>query len=356
MPNMPSVGAEHGSYHRDGAINRQRVARDTESERLSIFLSRSVLRVGRRKACKLLTRSRITSDLRRAFQEVKRAESARDLVVEELRVGLESGWDRRHAGEGSGPGPAANTERPHLAVHRRPGSSGRGLRLHSTRGCAGPEKFLEKYRGHLQADVYVVYDSFFTDPERGMVEVACWAHTRRHFHKALERDRTRMSAVLFMIAQLYAVEKTARLGGLSGEDLRLARERGSRPVLDRLHQYLIKIQDEVLPKSDAGQAVAYALKNWKALTCYCDDGDLSIDNNAAERAIRGVAVGRSNWTFFGSDNGGKTAAVLRSFITSCELVKVYPFVWLRDVLSRIADHPVNKLDELLPHNWSLANN
>ena len=144
------------------------------------------------------------------------------------------------------------------------------------------------------------------------------------------------------------MEKTARRGGLRGENLRLAREHGSRPVLDRLHQYLTKIQVEVLPKSAAGPAVAYALKNWKALTRYCDDGDLSIDNNATERTLRGVAVGRNNWTFFGSDNGGKTAAVLRSFITSCELVKIDPFVWFRDVIIRIPDHPVNKLDNLLP--------
>ncbi len=222
----------------------------------------------------------------------------------------------------------------------------------ATRERAGPEKFLEKYRGHLQADAYAAYDSFFIDPERGMTEVGCWAHTRRHFREALESDHARMSGVMLMIAQLYAVEKSARVAGLHGEDLRLAREQGSRPVLDRLHQYLIKIQDEVLPKSQAGQAVAYALKNWKALTRYCDDGDLPIDNNRTERAIRGIAIGRNNWTFFGSHNGGKTAAVLRSFIASCELVKIDPFAWFRDVLARIADHPVTKLDELMPHNWA----
>jgi transposase len=224
----------------------------------------------------------------------------------------------------------------------------------ATRERAGPEKFLEKYRGNLQADAYVAYDSFFTDPERGMVEIGCWSHCRRHFRDALESDRTHMSAVLAMIAQLYKVEKTARSAGLQGEDLRVAREHGSRPVLNNLHQYLIKIQDEILPKSDAGQAVAYALKNWTALTRYCDDGDLPIDNNRTERSIRGFAVGRANWMFFGSDNGGKTAAILRSFISSCELVKVDPFKWYRDVLGRIADHPVNKLDELLPHNWAAA--
>ena len=138
---------------------------------------------------------------------------------------------------------------------------------------------------------------------------------------------------------------------MRGEALRLAREQGSRPVLDKLHAYLLEIRGQLLPKSEAGQAVAYTLKNWIALTRYCSDGDLSIDNNRTERALRGIAVGRANWTFFGSDRGGKTAAVLRSFIASCELLKIDPFVWFRDVLNRIADHPVTQLDQLLPHHW-----
>ncbi len=220
-----------------------------------------------------------------------------------------------------------------------------------TRGRAGPEEFLKDFRGHLQADAYVVYDSFFTDPERGMVEVGCWAHARRHFHDALEQDQARMGGVLAMIAHLYEVEKVARQSGLSGEELRLAREHGARPMLDQLHEYLLTIREQVLPKSEAGQAIAYTLNNWTALTRYCGDGDLSIDNNATERSLRGFAVGRNNWTFFGSDNGGKTAAVLRSFVTSCELVKIDPFAWFKDVLGRIADHPIKRLDELLPHRW-----
>ncbi len=96
----------------------------------------------------------------------------------------------------------------------------------------------------------------------------------------------------------------------------------------------------------------YTLNNWTALTRYCDDGDLSIDNNATQRSLRGFAVGRNNWTFFGSDNGGKTAAVLRSFVTSCELVKIDSFAWFKDVLGRIADPPIQRLDELLPHRWA----
>jgi transposase len=115
-----------------------------------------------------------------------------------------------------------------------------------------------------------------------------------------------------------------------------------------LHVYLLQIREELLPKSEAGQAANYILKNWTALTRYCEDPELSIDNNHTERSLRGWAVGRNNWTFFGSDRGGKTAAVLKSFVASCELVKVDPFDWFPDVLSLIAWHPMTRLDELLP--------
>jgi transposase len=223
-----------------------------------------------------------------------------------------------------------------------------------TRERAGPEKFLKNYRGYLQADAYVAYDSFFADPTRGLVEVACWAHTRRHFHKSLDTDAARMGAVLAYIAQLYAVEKRARQSGIKGADLRFLRQEASVPVLAQLHAYLLKIHDEVLPKSEAGQAIAYALKNWTALNRYCEDGDLAIDNNHTERSLRGIAVGRNNWMFVGSDRGGKTMAILRSFVGSCELVKVDPFAWFKDVLSRIATQSIQQLDELLPHRWAAA--
>lgn len=101
-------------------------------------------------------------------------------------------------------------------------------------------------------------------------------------------------------------------------------------------------------------AVAYILKNWLALTGYLDDGDLPIDNNRTERSLRGIAVGRNNWTFLGSDRAGKTMAVLRSFVSSCELNQVDPFALFRDVLARIPSHSIQKLDDLLPHNWATA--
>jgi transposase len=222
----------------------------------------------------------------------------------------------------------------------------------ATRERAGPEAFLKGYRGHLQADAYGGYDAFFKDPARGLLEVGCMMHARRYFYKALESDQGRMGPALLLIAELYRIEDRAR--GLTAEDRLRLRQLESKPVLDKLRDYLVEIGAEVLPKSPAGRAVRYSLKNWTALTRYADDGDLEIDNGATERALRGVAVGRNNWIFFGSDQGGKTAAVLRSFVASCQRVGVDPFAWLQDVLSRIAAHPITRLAEFLPHNWAPA--
>ena len=149
----------------------------------------------------------------------------------------------------------------------------------ATRERAGPEEFLREYRGYLQADAYVAYDSFFLKPERGMVEVGCWAHARRHVHQAVDNDPSRMRTLLLMIAELYRVEKLARQRALRGEDLRLMREQGARPVLEKLHAYLRAIQEQLLPKSEAGQAVNYILKNWTALTRYCDNPE-SVETGA----------------------------------------------------------------------------
>jgi len=220
----------------------------------------------------------------------------------------------------------------------------------ATRGRAGPAKFLEGYQGHLQADAYSVYDAFFK-PGRGLIEVGCWMHARRYAFKALESDQARMGPLLHLIAHLYAVEERARQLTLTAEQRLELRRRVSAPLMDKLHRYLLKLKEEVLPKSPAGAAVRYSLNQWEALTRYLGDGELEIDNGATERASRDIAVGRGNWTFFGSDRGGRTAAVLRTFIASCKRCGVEPFAWYSDVLSRIADHPMHRLTELLPHNW-----
>ena len=222
----------------------------------------------------------------------------------------------------------------------------------ATRERAGPETFLKDYRGYLQADAYSAYDAFFKDPLRGLIEVGCWAHARRYFYKALESDRRSMAPALLFIAQLYRVEENART--LPAEDRRLLRALQAQPILNKLLAYLQQTQLVVLPKSPAARAISYTLKNRIALTRYLEDGDLQIDNNATERAIRGIAIGRNNWTFLGSDSGGKTAAVLRSFVASCQRNEVNPFTWYKDVLSRIATWPITRIAELLPHNWSPA--
>lgn len=218
----------------------------------------------------------------------------------------------------------------------------------ATRGRDGPAKFLEGYTGYLQADAYAVYDAFFK-PARGLIEVGCMMHARRYFFKALDSDQAHMGQALHLIARLYQVEDRAR--GLTGEERLKLRNQLSAPVVEKLNQYLLKIRDEVLPKSPAARAVRYALNQWDALTRFLKDGDLEIDNGATERAVRGIAIGRGNWTFFGSDAGGRTAATLMSFIAMCKRNAVEPFAWFRDVLSRIPMHPINRIEELLPHNW-----
>jgi transposase len=217
-----------------------------------------------------------------------------------------------------------------------------------TRGRDGPAKFLNGYKGYLQADAYCVYDAFFK-PARGLTEVGCMMHMRRYFFKALDSDQQRMGKALYLVARLYAVEDRAK--GFTGEERLALRERLSTPVMAKLHAYLLEIREEVLPKSPGAKAVRYALNQWEALTRFLEDGDLEIDNGATERANRDIAIGRGNWTFFGSDRGGKTAAVLMSFVAMCKRSRVEPFAWFRDVLSRIATHSVNRLPELLPHNW-----
>jgi len=219
-----------------------------------------------------------------------------------------------------------------------------------TRGRAGPAKFLEGYTGYLQADAYSVYDAFFK-PARGLTEVGCWMHARRYVYKALETDEQRMGPALHLIARLYAVEDRAKALSLSAEQRLALRKRVSARIMGRLHKYLLELQPEILPKSPSGAAVRYALNQWTALTRFLDDGELEIDNGATERANRDIALGRGNWTFFGSDQGGKTAAVLRSFVASCKRCGVEPFAWFRDVLTRVPAHSIQRLPELLPHHW-----
>jgi len=218
----------------------------------------------------------------------------------------------------------------------------------------GPEEFLKDFRGYLQADAYSGYDHLYKEPDRGVTEVACMAHARRKHFEAQSSDVMRSMVVMAYMHLLYDVEREAREGKLDAAAwLALRRER-SVPLLQDLKAYLERERPQVLPKSPIGQAIAYTLSNWDALVRYTEDGDLEIDNNGAERSLRGVAVGRRNWTFFGSDNGGHTAAVLSSLVASAKRHHIDPFAYLRDVFARISAHPQNRLEELLPDKWKAA--
>lgn len=211
----------------------------------------------------------------------------------------------------------------------------------------GPAAWLKDFNGYLQADAFGGYDGIYAT--QTILEIACWAHARRKFHDARGSDPARAHHVLGVIRLLYAVERRAK--GLDAQARAAMRQERSLPLLDQLVQWLKQERDAVLPKSAMGQAIGYALNNWDALVRYTTDGDLAIDNNAAERAIRPLTIGRKNYLFFGSDTGGRTAAILYSLVASAKRNGLDPFVYLRDVLARIGSTPQSQLDQFLPDRW-----
>lgn len=246
----------------------------------------------------------------------------------------------------------------------------------------GPREFLKNWSGFLQADAFGGYDGIYAGEVGGQVtEVACWAHARRKFYEARTSDAALSTQALAYIRLLYDIEDEAKQrfraqpddDAPDGENaprdddaardddparrslaaIRLAlRQERAVPRLEQFGQWLRAQQatqgGSVLPKSPMGQAITYTLNQWTALNVYATDGDLAIDNNASENALRRVALGRKNWLFCGSDNGGQTAAVLFSLIATCQRHQVEPLAYFRNVLTRIAAHPVSRLAELLP--------
>jgi len=211
----------------------------------------------------------------------------------------------------------------------------------------GPSRILEGYEGYLQADAYQGYDALYASGS--IVEVACMAHARRYFEKAELTDPVRTSMAMQHIRELYDVEREVR--GCADEIRRSARQRRSRPILDRFKDWLEEQSIAVLPKSPISKAIQYTLTQWDALNRYVEHGALEIDNNIAENAFRGLCVGRRNWVFFGSNEGGKRAAVLLSLVASAKRHGLDPFEYLRDLFVRLPAKPTN-IEDLFPDRWT----
>lgn len=213
-----------------------------------------------------------------------------------------------------------------------------------------PAAHLKGFRGTLQADAYGGWNRIYASG--AVIEAACWAHARRPWWDLYcETGRCEDSIAaqaLGRIRQLYAIEQEIR--GQPPHYRREQRQARAGPLLRDMHEWLTGLLGRVSAKSELAQAIGYSLTRWKALTRYVDDGRIEIDNNAAERALRGVALGRGNYLFMGSDAGGERAAALYSLVETAKLNGLDPEAYLRDVLARIADHPINRVDELLPWN------
>jgi len=177
------------------------------------------------------------------------------------------------------------------------------------------------------------------------------AHARRKFHDALSNDEARASHAMQAIQQLYAIERTCKEKQPDFAGIKDARQRDAVPILEKLGEWLREQYVQVLPKSLIGDAIAYSLKRWGRLSAYVNDGRLNIDNNPVENSIRPVALGRKNYLFAGSHEAAKRSAMLYSLLGTAKMHGVEPYAWLKEVLNRIPDHPVNKVAELLPHRY-----
>ena len=207
----------------------------------------------------------------------------------------------------------------------------------------------------MQADAYAGFNRLYEPGRRAgpILEAACWAHARRKLYELAEVAKAPVAAeAVRRIDELFKIER--EISGQPAEARLAVRCLRSAPILADLEPWLRLQQERLSRKSEVGKAVTYALKRWVALTRFVEDGRICLSNNAAERALRGIAVGRHNWTFAGSDRGGERAGAIYTLIGTAKLNGVDPQAWLADVLARLPDHPAKRIGGLLPWNWKAA--
>lgn len=216
-----------------------------------------------------------------------------------------------------------------------------------SRSRDGPAKWLQGFTGYLQADAYGGYDGIFAGGN--VIEVACWAHARRKFYDAQDSNERRAVQMLAIIGELYAIEREVKD---APDDVRLAlRQERSTPVLERIKSWLDDEGEVVLPRGPMAQAITYAQNQWTALCAYTTQGFLNIDNNASERALKRVALGRKNWLFAGHDAAAENHARLWSLIATAERHAIDPQRYLTSVLAKIGQTPAEELGQFLPDVW-----
>lgn len=217
------------------------------------------------------------------------------------------------------------------------------------RGKDGPRGILKNYKGYLQTDGYGVYDEFDKNPDITLIN--CMAHARRKFHEALPNDKVRAEYVLGEIQKLYHIESYLKENNSIGIEKRDYRVKHAVPILKALGLWMQEHYAAVIPSSAIAKAIFYSLHRWEKLSVYATTDFLNIDNNPVENIIRPVAIGRKNYLFAGNHEAAERLGMFYSLLSTCKIYSINPVVWLEDILTRIADHPVNRIEELLPQNW-----
>ena len=218
-----------------------------------------------------------------------------------------------------------------------------------TRGSSAPLPILGTFKGYLQTDGYAVYEKY--GKKREITHLACWAHARREFEKALDNDRPRAEKALLMIQDLYKVERRAKEEQLSADRIKELRLEESLPIINEMGKWIFEEIKNTLPKSQIGKAMAYAYARWDALSAYLYDGLLHIDNNLVENAIRPIALGRKNYLFAGSHEAAQRSAMIYSFFAICKKHEVNPYQWLKYTLENIMSTNHKNLKDLYPQNF-----